>query len=153
MALTWPWKLQTGSSLDLTPSMRWRAPAFLNRVANDQGPVLAIAEYRIDPKDTAAFLAVMHDISLERRRDGAYAWHIFEDPREAGKMIETYLIHSALELKYRQSRVTMADQLMEDQATQFLNAPPQTRYLVAPQRPPRPWRKRIRTRASLRSRR
>jgi MFS family permease len=153
MALTWPWKLHTGPSLDLTPSTRWRAPAFLNHVANDQGPVLATAEYLIDPKDSAAFLAVMHDISLERRRDGAYAWHIFEDPSEAGKMIETYLIRSALELKYRQSRVTMADQLMEDQAIQFLTAPPQTRYLVAPQRPLRPWRQRIRTRAYPRSRR
>jgi MFS family permease len=142
MGLAWRWKLHTGASLDLTPSMRWRAPAFLNQVANDQGPVLAIAEYLIDPKDSAAFLAVMHDIGLERRRDGAYAWHIFEDPNEAGKMIETYLIHSALELKYRQSRVTMADQLMEDQATQFLEAPLQARYLVAPQRQLRPWRRR-----------
>ena len=80
MALTWAWKLQTSEAQDLTPSMRWRAPSFLVRVANDEGPVLAIAEYRIDPKDSAAFLAVMQDISLERKRDGAYAWHIFEDP-------------------------------------------------------------------------
>ena len=136
MALTWRWKLQTGTPLDLSPSMRWRAPSFLNRVPDDQGPILAIAEYRIDPKDSAAFLAVMRDIGLERRRDGAYAWHIFEDPDEAGMMTETYLVHSALELKYRQTRVTMADQMMEDQAAQFLKAPPQTRYLVAPQRQP-----------------
>jgi len=133
MALTWRWKLQT-SALNLTPSLRWRSPAFLNRVPNDQGPILAIAEYVVDPKDGVAFLAAMQDISLERRRDGAYAWHIFEDPDEGGKMIETYLIHSALELKFRQARVTMADQIMEDQVTQFLKAPPQTRYLVAPQR-------------------
>jgi predicted MFS family arabinose efflux permease len=150
MALTWRWKLQTGAALNLTPSMRWRAPAFLHRVPNDQGPILGVAEYAIDPKDSAAFLAVMHDIGLERRRDGAYAWHIFEDPDEAGKMIETYLIHSALELKYRRSRVTMADQMMEDQASQFLKAPQQTRYLVAPQHRKRPWRKRMRARARLR---
>ena len=151
MALTWRWKLQTGTPLNLSPSMRWRAPSFLNRVPDDQGPILGIAEYRIDPKDRVAFLAAMRDIGLERRRDGAYAWHIFEDPDEAGKMIETYLVHSALELKYRQARVTMADQLMEDQAAQFLKAPPpQTRYLVAPQRQHRPWRKRIAAHAALR---
>ena len=85
MALTWRWKLQAGTSLDLAPSMRWRSPSFLNRVPNDQGPILAIAEYRIDPKDSAAFLAVMHDISFERRRDGACAWSIYEDPDVAGK--------------------------------------------------------------------
>ena len=54
-------------------------------------------------------------------------------------MIETYLIHSALELKYRQSRVTMADQIMEEQAASFLRRRPKTRYLVAPpaRSPPR----------------
>jgi MFS family permease len=146
MALTWRWKLQTGAALNLTPSMRWRAPAFLNRVADDQGPILAIAEYVIDPADRAAFLAVMQDISLERRRDGAFAWNIFDDPDEAGKMIETYLIHSALELKYRQARVTVADQMMEDHAAQFVKAPPQTRYLLGSQR--HMWRRRKRRRAA-----
>jgi MFS family permease len=144
MTLTWRWKLQTGHAQDLTPSMRWRAPAFLNRVTNDRGPILAIAEYRIDPNDSAAFLAVMHDISLERRRDGAYAWSIFEDPDDEGTLTETYLIHSALELKYRQARVTMADELMAERAAKFLTAASETRYLVAPQRGIRPsWRKRI----------
>ena len=109
-ALTWAWKLQGGAAQDLTPSLRWRAPSFLNRAPNDQGPILVITEYRIDPKDIHAFLAVMQDISLERRRDGAYAWHIFEDPDDPGKLIETSLIHSTLELKYRQTRVTKADE-------------------------------------------
>jgi len=148
-ALTWAWKLQGGEAQDLTPSMRWRAPSFLNRAPDDQGPILAIAEYRIDPEDTPAFLAVMQDISLERRRDGGYAWHIFEDPDEAGKLIETYLVHSALELKYRQARETKADEMIEDHAAQFLKAPPEIRYLLAPKRGLRPWRKRL---AALRSR-
>ena len=151
MALTWRWKLQTGAALNLTPSMRWRAPAFLNRVADDQGPILAIAEYVVDPADRLAFLAVMQDIGLERRRDGAFAWNIFEDPDEAGKIIEAYLVHSALELKYRQSRVTMADEMMEDHASHFLKAPPLTRYFLAPQHPTRPWRKRVRARAKRRA--
>ena len=153
MALTWPWKLQPSEAQDLTPAMRWRAPCFLNRVADDRGPILAIAEYRIDPKDSSAFLAVMQDISFERRRDGAYAWHIFEDPDEEGKMIETYLSHSVLELKYRQARVTVADEMMEEQASQFLKAPATVRYLVAPERGPRrSWRRRSVVRAGLRPR-
>jgi predicted MFS family arabinose efflux permease len=152
LALTWSWKLQPSEAQDLTPSMRWRAPSFLNRVADDRGPVLAIAEYRIDPKDSAAFLAVMQDISLERRRDGAYAWHMFEDASEEGKMIETYLIHSVLELKYRQARGTVADEMMEEQASQFLKAPADTRYLVAPERDPRRSRRRSLVHAKLRSR-
>ena len=152
MALTWRWKLQTSEAEDLTPSMRWRAPCFLNRVTDDRGPILAIAEYRIDPKDSSAFLAVMQDVSLERRRDGAYAWHMFEDPDEEGKMTETYLIHSALELRYRQARVTVADEMMEERASQFLKAPAETRYLVAPQRPVRSrWRRPLAARVTRRA--
>ncbi len=151
MALTWAWKLQASEGQDLTPSMRWRAPCFLNRVTDDRGPILAIAEYRIDPKDSAAFLAVMQDISLERKRDGAYAWHMFEDAGEEGKMIETYLIHSVLELRYRESRVTKADEMIEERAAQFLKAPAETRYLIAPQRGPRrSWRRRAVVDARLR---
>jgi hypothetical protein len=78
---------------------------------------------------------------------------VFEDPSEEGKLTETYLLHSALELKYRQARVTIADQMMEDRASQFLKAPSQTRYLVAPQHAPRPsWRERLAARAARRSR-
>jgi predicted MFS family arabinose efflux permease len=142
LALTWAWKLETGEADNLTPSMRWRAPSFLNRVADDEGPILAIIDYVIDPPDRSAFLAVMQDVGLERMRDGAYGWHAFEDPIEPGKMVETFLIHSALELKYRQARLTMADQMIEDKANQFLKAPATSRYLVAPQRPPRSRRKR-----------
>jgi len=141
MLVTWRWKLQTGAALNLAPSMRWRAPCFLNRVADDDGPILAIVEFTIDPNDRAAFLAVIQEVGLERKRDGAYAWHIFEDPDEACKVVETFLIHSALELKYRQTRVTMADQMILDEAKRFLKAPLQVRYLVAPKRERRPRRK------------
>ncbi len=144
LALTWRWKLQASEADDLSPSMRWRAPSFVNRVTDDEGPILAIIEYRIEPSDSSAFLAVMQDVSLERRRDGAYAWHMFEDPLEPGKMVETFLIHSLLELRYREARVTKADAMIEDRAAQFLKAPTETRYLVGPQRRQRShwWRRR-----------
>jgi predicted MFS family arabinose efflux permease len=134
LALTWAWKLQTSEAEDLTPSMRWRAPSFANRVADDEGPILAIVEYLIDPSESSVFLAVMQDISLERKRDGAYAWHMFEDPNQEGKMAEIFLIHSLLELRYREARVTKADEMIENRAAQFLKAPAESRYLVAPQR-------------------
>ena len=137
LALTWAWKLQTSEAQDLTPSMRWRSPSFAHRVADDEGPILAIVDYLIDPSESGAFLAMMQDIGLERRRDGAYAWHIFEDPNQQGKMVETFLIHSLLELRYRAARVTKADEMIENRAAQFLKTPAESRYLVAPQRRPR----------------
>jgi MFS family permease len=143
MVLTWRWKLQTGAGLNLSPSMDWKAPAFVYRVEDNQGPIMMMVEYKIDPKDNAPFLAVMQEIGLERKRDGAYAWHIFEDPNEPGRIIETSLVHSLLELRYRSLRVTKADRLIEEQARAFLQEPPKTSYFVASKRghsPRRQWR-------------
>jgi hypothetical protein len=58
---------------------------------------------------------------------------MFEDPNQQGKMVETFLIHSLLELRYREARVTKADEMIENRAAQFLKAPAESRYLVAPQ--------------------
>ena len=35
------------------------------------GPILISVEYQIDPADREPFLALMQNIGLERRRDGA----------------------------------------------------------------------------------
>jgi MFS family permease len=134
MILTAGRKLQTGAALDLTPSMHWRSPVFVHRVEDDQGPILLTVEYRIDPRDLKPFLAVMHEIGLERKRDGAYAWGVFEDTEVSGRIIETFLIQSLLELKHLRTRVTVADRMIEEQARAFLEEPPKVTFLVAPKR-------------------
>jgi MFS family permease len=143
MVLTWRWKLQTGAGLNLSPSMDWKAPAFVHKVEDNQGPILMMVEYRIDPKDSAPFLALMQEIGSERKRDGAYAWHVFNDPNEPSRIIETSLVHSLLELRYRSLRVTKADELIEEKAHGFLKEPQKTSYFVASKRghhPQRKWR-------------
>ena len=134
MALTARWRLQTGAALDLTPSMHWRTPVFVHPIEDDQGPILMTVEYQIDPKDTAPFLALVHEIGLERKRDGAYAWGVFEDTRVSGRIIETFLLHSLLELKHLRARVTKADRMIEEQASAFLKEPRKVTFLVAPKR-------------------
>jgi predicted MFS family arabinose efflux permease len=128
------WRLQGGAALDLTPSMHWRTPVFVHPLEDDQGPILLTVEYRIDPNDAKPFLAVINEIGLERKRDGAYAWGVFEDTQVSGRILETFLIQSLLELKHLRTRVTIADRLMEDQARAFLKEPPRVTFLVAPRR-------------------
>jgi MFS family permease len=140
LVLTFRWKLETGAALDLAPSMHWRAPAFVERLADDIGPILVLMEYRIDPKDAPEFLALMREIGHERKRDGAYAWNLFHDPEDAARSIETWLVHSLLELKYRAQRETKADELMERRAQGFLTAPAAASYFVAAGRPHHQWR-------------
>jgi hypothetical protein len=54
--LTWPWKLQTGNGVGLTPSVHWPAPITSFPIQHDRGPVLVTVEYRIRPQDRQAFL-------------------------------------------------------------------------------------------------
>ena len=77
---------------------------------------------------------MIHEIGLERKRDGAYAWGVFEDTQVSGRIVETFLIQSLLELKHLRTRVTIADRMVEDHARTFLKEPPKLTFLVAPRR-------------------
>jgi MFS family permease len=141
MIVSWPWKLQTSAEHDLTPSLHWNKPAFAQRVDPGNGPILITAEYQIDPKNREAFLALMQEIGLERRRDGAFAWNVFEAPSHPGRIIETALLLSYLEFEYARARVTKADQMLQEKALAYLKEPPRIEFFIAAKRLRHPWRK------------
>jgi MFS family permease/quinol monooxygenase YgiN len=133
--ITWRWKLQTGAGIDLTPSMHWPAPIVTHEIEHDRGPVLVTVEYRIDPENREAFLDALERVANERRRDGAYAWCVFEDTGEEGRMVETFLVESWLEHLRQHERVTHADRAQEDAARRFdLRGNPKVTHLIAAQR-------------------
>lgn len=133
-ALTWRWKLQTGSGLDLSPSMHWPTPITTRKIEGDRGPVLVMIEYRIDAHHRAAFLHALARYSRERRRDGAYDWRLFEDPATDGKFVETFLTDSWLEHLRQHARVTRADRLLEEAVRRFqVGEGPKTTHLIAVQ--------------------
>jgi MFS family permease len=130
--LTWHWKLQTGAGIDLTPSMHWPAPIVSHEVEADRGPVLVTVEYRIAPKDREPFLAALGKLAYERRRDGAYAWGIFEDAAEEGRMLETFLVDSWLEHLRQHERVTNADRVVQAAVYRFhMEGTPKVTHLIA----------------------
>lgn len=132
--LTWPWKLQTGAALDLTPSMHWQPPNFKRKVENDQGPVMVSVEYRVDSKNLSEFLGLLDELGHERKRDGAFAWGIFEDAVDEGRYVETFLIESWLELRHLRERVTNADRMLEDRVRGLLTDAPHATFLIAAER-------------------
>lgn len=134
LILTWRWKLQTAAALDLSPAMHWRSPVFVRRVEDDEGPILVTIEYRVDPEDRAPFLAAMREIGRERKRDGAFAWNVFQDAAVVGRIVEVFLIQSLLELRHLRARVTQADRAVEQRAHKFLQEPPKVTFLVSPKR-------------------
>ena len=121
-------------ALDLSPSQHWSLPETREEIDNDRGPVLVKIEYRIDPKDSAAFVRALDELGFERRRDGAFAWGIFEDAGDLGRYEEAYLIESWLELMHLRERVTNADRVLEDEIREMLIAPPRIEFLIAAER-------------------
>jgi hypothetical protein len=129
--LTRRWKLQSGAGIDLSPSMHWPEPIVTNAVENDAGPVMVTVEYRIDLADREAFLIALEALSHERKRDGAYAWGIFQDTADEGRYLETFLLDSWLEHLRQHKRVTNADRVLQVHVQRFLKAKMIVTHLIA----------------------
>jgi MFS family permease len=130
--LSWRWKLQTGAELDLTPSMHWPVPVMTIDAEADRGPVLVTVEYRIDPQNREAFLEAIQELGQGRRRDGAYAWDVFEDVAEEGLFLETFLVASWLEHLRQHQRVTNADRVLQEAVRQYgSQGEPKVRHFIA----------------------
>jgi MFS family permease len=135
--LTWPQKLQQGAALDLAPSAHWPAPIVAQEeVAGERGPVMVTVEYRVEASQAAAFVAAMNEVAAERRRDGAYAWGLFEDAAAPGRWLEYFLVESWLEHLRQHERVTKADADLQARARAFHqgDAPPAVAHWLAPER-------------------
>ena len=117
--IIWGNKLQTGAQVDLTPSMHWPTPVISREVEQDRGPVLVTVEYRVAPEERDAFLLALQSMSLQRRRDGAYAWDVFEDAADSGRFLETFMVDSWVEHLRQHERVTKADQVVQDAVNRF----------------------------------
>jgi quinol monooxygenase YgiN len=112
--------------------MHWPAPITAQEIGHERGPVLVTVEYRIRPRDRAEFLQAIAKVEPERRRDGAYAWGVFEDTAEEGRIVETFLVESWMEHLRQHERVTQADRLIEDAVQRFnLSGAPKVTHLIA----------------------
>jgi hypothetical protein len=121
-------------------TMRKAIPA--RRVENNQGPVVVVVEYRVDANDRAEFLSAVDELGYARKRDGAYAWGVYEDVADGGRFIETFSIESWLEVLHQRERVTNADEMLRSRVRQLLKEAPRITLGVSPERPHRHWQKR-----------
>jgi predicted MFS family arabinose efflux permease len=130
--LTRRWHLQMDAGADLTPSIHWPAPIVATNVEYEHGPVLVTVEYRVPSEHRKAFLTALDEVARERRRDGAYAWGLFEDAAERGRFLETFLVESWLEHLLQHERVTNADRVLEERIKSLLpDAPAVTHFISA----------------------
>jgi hypothetical protein len=97
----------------------------------DRGPVMVSVEYRVQETHRRSFKKALLKLANERRRDGAYAWGLFEDIAEPGRYLETFLLESWFEHLRQHERVTNADRLLQERIHPLLLTPPTVTHYIA----------------------
>lgn len=136
VAATRGFKLASHAGLDHSPSMHWPAPLLAGAVEHDRGPVMITVDYRIDPGQAAAFLETLGRLGDARRRDGAFAWGVFEDVAEPGRYLEYFLEDSWLSHLRHHERVSQDDRALQQRVRAFhrAGAAPAVSHFLAPAR-------------------
>lgn len=134
--MTARFRLSKSDGIDLAPSGHWPAPVLTGSVEPDRGPVMITVDYRIDPKDAPAFLEMLSLLADARRRDGAYAWGVFEDVSESGRYLEYFIEDSWLEHLRHHERVSKEDHALQESVQVFHSGetPPNVSHFLAPAR-------------------
>src|SRR5262252_2199162 len=135
--MTRRWRLHSGPAADLTPSMHWPEPVLAAGNQDDAGPVLVTVEYHVAAEHREAFLAAIVPVARERRRDGAYEWHIFHDSAHPERMLETWLVDSWLEHLRQHGRITRPDRAVEERLQRCARGPPRITHYIASRPQPR----------------
>jgi MFS family permease len=119
--------------VDVSPSMHWPFPTLLVKPEFEQGPVLVQIEYKIDPKHQDEFAHAMKDLSIIRKRDGAFFWGLFRHDVYPDVYIEAFMIDSWAEHLRQHERITVSDRSVEDRAFSFHigNKPPVVSHFIA----------------------
>ena len=125
------WRLRTGPAADLTPSVHWPEPVMQRHVTDEAGPVLVTIEYHVTPENRAAFLEALAPVARERRRDGAYAWGVFQDTAHETRFLETFLLDSWVEHMRQHQRVTNADRAAQERLWALTSGDPRVTHYIA----------------------
>ena len=134
LVLSLRYRVKLEETIDLSPSLHWPEPVLSSEPPPDAGPVLVTVEYIIDVAKTYDFTLAMQGVRLERLRDGAYRWGLYNDSAVPSRFVETFVVESWAEHLRQHARVTAADRQIEDVVRAFHigpGAPNITHFLYA----------------------
>jgi hypothetical protein len=116
---------------DLSPTKFSPAPRF--DLAPDRGPVMVTVRYQVADVDRPAFTKLMHQMEYVRRRSGAVAWSLYEDPTRPEELLEVFVVDSWVEHLRQHERATQIDIVLRDRirALHRGSEPPQVSHLLA----------------------
>lgn len=120
IVLSWRWRISGSDSIDLSPSMHWPTPVIHDAVTPDRGPVLVTIQYQVRDEHTDDFLRVIRQLGQHRRRNGAFAWSMFEHTEQRNHFIESFNAESWLEHLRQHERVTQAERALQEEIRSYL---------------------------------
>ena len=85
----------------------------------EEGPVLVVVEYHIDPVQLQAFMDAMSPMKTIRMRDGAIKWNLFRDVTTTGHYIESFIVESWIEHLRQHERFTVSDREIQKRVRSF----------------------------------
>jgi quinol monooxygenase YgiN len=75
---------------------------------------MVTVRYEIAEADREAFMRLMRQLELVRRRSGAVGWAVYEDPTQPSFMIEVFMVDSWVEHLRQHERGTRSDIALRD---------------------------------------
>lgn len=117
----------------LMPSMLWPEDVLATGAEHDAGPVTIEITRRVRAENRDAFLQALKALSAERRPDGGYRWHVFEDAGDPELKVEVSLVPSWPDHLRKYQRVTDEDANLQAKVAAFRDGPdpPRVRHLLA----------------------
>ncbi len=118
---------------DLGPyALNRAAPQVLIEPHPDDGPVLVTIEFQVRPEDYSEFTSSIHKVRDMRLRNGAIRWGVFQDARQPGRFVETFVVDSWIDFLRQRERFSVPDRAIRDHAWSFHQgeAPPAVSYML-----------------------
>jgi MFS family permease len=119
MAVSYRHSLSRGEHLDLRPSDHWPSAGVADEPELDEGPVLIIVEYRIDPARAEEFGDAIRELREVRLRGGAIHWNLFRGLAEPGTYVESFVTVSWAEHRRQHERWTVSDREAQRRVAEF----------------------------------
>jgi MFS family permease len=127
-----PLRFQAGENLNLAPAHHAFQPLMAVDPQPEDGPVLVMLEYDIQPDQVQAFVETIQPLRLSRERDGAIRWDLWQDVSLSDRFVECFIVESWGEHYRQYQRFTVSDQAIEDQVRSFLRpgTEPTVRFFI-----------------------
>ncbi|WP_310394690.1 MFS transporter [Hymenobacter sp.] len=127
--LAWPFPLRAAEGLDLAPAEPWPDPEAPGhaKIDPDDGPVVVMIAYRVEPADWPAFRAAAEQLKRLRLRDGVLRAGVFSDVANPALLTEFYYVATWGEHQRQHHRFTREDQAVEARVRQFHRGPEEPR--------------------------